>query len=103
VQHLQLALCVARRETFVEQVLADVAVLPFELIVACVHARLWAEPATKGVTAGAHDLLIAPTALAIGPVVATRDDEVFSAFPARLFPAGNARTLYSDWWCTAPL
>jgi tRNA(fMet)-specific endonuclease VapC len=75
----------ARREAFVEQVLAHVAVVPFDLIVARVHARLWAELAAKGVTVGAHDLLIAATALATGSIVATRDDRSFPRIPGLSF------------------
>jgi tRNA(fMet)-specific endonuclease VapC len=70
-----------RREAFVEQVLANVAVVPFDLVVARVHARLWAQLAAKGVTVGIHDLLIAATALATGSAVATRDDRSFPRIP----------------------
>ena len=71
----------ARRERFVEQVLANVAIVPFDVAVAQIHARLWAELASKGITIGAHDLLIAATALAIGYTVATRDDRSFPRIP----------------------
>ncbi len=66
-----------RREAFVEQLLAALPVLPFDLIVARVHARLWAEHAGRGLTLGAHDLLIAATAVANGMDVATRDRRSF--------------------------
>ncbi len=75
----------ARREVFVEQVLTNVAVVPFDLVVARVHARLWADLAAKGVTVGAHDLLIAATALATGSTVATRDDRSFPRIPGLSF------------------
>jgi tRNA(fMet)-specific endonuclease VapC len=71
----------ARREAFVEQVLATVAVIPFDLVVARVHARLWAQLATTGRPVGAHDLLIAATAIATGYRVATRDTRSFPHIP----------------------
>lgn len=71
----------ARREAFVEQILTHVTVAPFDLVVARVHARVWAELAAKGVTVGTHDLLIAATALALGFTVATRDERSFPRIP----------------------
>ena len=73
------------REAFVEQVLTNVAVVPFDLVVARVHARLWADLAAKGVSVGTHDLLIAATALATGSTVATRDDRSFPRIPGLSF------------------
>lgn len=67
----------SRREAFVEQILAAVPVLPFDLVAARVHARIWAELAGRGATVGAHDLLIAATALANGSSVVTRDRRSF--------------------------
>lgn len=67
----------ARREAFVEAILATVPVVPFDLLVARVHARLWAELASRGSPIGAHDLLIGATALAIGFAVATGDKRSF--------------------------
>ena len=52
-------------------------VIPFDLDVARVHARLSAELAAKGTPVGAHDLMIAATAVAQGYVVATRDKRSF--------------------------
>lgn len=75
----------ARREAFVEQILNNVTVVPFDLVVARVHARVWAELAAKGVTVGTHDLLIAATALALGSMVATRDDRSFPRIPGLSF------------------
>jgi tRNA(fMet)-specific endonuclease VapC len=71
----------ARREVFVEQVLTSVVVVPFDLVVARVHARLWAQLAATGVTVGTHDLLIAATALANSFTVATRDERSFPHIP----------------------
>ncbi len=62
-----------RREVWVESVIAGLSVFPFDLAAARIHARLWAELMAGGVTVGAHDLLVAATALAAGFSVATRD------------------------------
>jgi tRNA(fMet)-specific endonuclease VapC len=62
-----------RREAFVERLLSGLPIIAFDLVVARVHARLWAELAAKGTVIGAHDLQIAATALATSGSVATRD------------------------------
>ncbi len=54
----------ARRRRFVEAVFSAVAIYPFDLQVARVHARIWADLAAAGKRIGAHDLMIAATALA---------------------------------------
>ena len=71
----------SRREAYVERVLAELAVIPFDLVTARIHARLWATLAAKGINVGAHDLLIAATALAVGFDVATRDVRSFPKIP----------------------
>lgn len=71
----------ARREAFVEQVLARLPVIAFDVVIARVHARIWAELAASGVTIGTHDLLIGATALATGGQVATRDLRSFPRIP----------------------
>jgi tRNA(fMet)-specific endonuclease VapC len=70
-----------RRETFVERLLAVVPVIPFDLVTARIHASLWANLAAKGVSVGAHDLLIGATAIAAGYRVATRDRRSFGRIP----------------------
>jgi predicted nucleic acid-binding protein len=67
----------ARAERFVERLLDSVPVVPFDLDAARVHARLAAELAAKGAAVGAHDLIIASTAVAIDFAVATRDVRSF--------------------------
>lgn len=66
-----------RREAFVERLLAELPVIPFDLVVARAHARLAAELARTGTAVGAHDLQIAATAIAMGYDVATRDERSF--------------------------
>jgi predicted nucleic acid-binding protein len=70
-----------RREAYVERLLATLPVLPFDLTAARLHARIWADLASRGLQVGAHDLLIAATALAAGGAVATRDTQSFSRIP----------------------
>jgi tRNA(fMet)-specific endonuclease VapC len=71
----------AMREGFVERLISAVLVFPFDLTVARLHARVWAELAAQGITVGAHDLIIAATALANGGTVATRDERSFPRIP----------------------
>lgn len=70
-----------RRETFVERLLAVLPVLPFDLVTARIHASLWAGLAAKGTPVGAHDLLIAATAIGVGYRVVTRDRRGFARVP----------------------
>lgn len=61
----------ARRERFVEAILSIVPILPFGVAEARMHAPAWAGLATSGQMIGAHDLLIAATALVQGYDVLT--------------------------------
>jgi tRNA(fMet)-specific endonuclease VapC len=61
----------ARREAFVETVLASFPLLPFGLLAARAHARIWAELAAAGQDVGAHRRLVAATAITVGWRVAT--------------------------------
>ena len=67
----------ARAERFVEQLLDRLPVMPFDLAAARAHARLSAELAAKGTPVGAHDLIIAATAVSLDFDVATRDLKSF--------------------------
>jgi len=83
----------ARREAFVERVLDAVPVIPFDLVVARVHAGLSARLALEGQPVGAHDLQIAATALAVGSRVVTSD--------ARSFPRITGLD-WLEWSASAP-
>lgn len=61
----------ARREAFVEAVLEACPTVPFDLRCARVHSRLWADLVAAGADTGAHDRVIAATALAYGWRLAT--------------------------------
>jgi tRNA(fMet)-specific endonuclease VapC len=70
-----------RRQAFIEGLLAQLPVIPFDLTVARVHASLWAELAKRGVAVGERDLMIGATAIARNYTVATRDERSFSKIP----------------------
>jgi tRNA(fMet)-specific endonuclease VapC len=80
VHRIKAAKCAAT-EAFVEGLLQHLPVLPFDLVAARVHARLWAELLGKGRLVGERDLLIAATALAHGCAVVTRDERSFPRIP----------------------
>jgi tRNA(fMet)-specific endonuclease VapC len=71
----------ARRNAFVEHVLAGVPAIPITDQVARVHAGIWAELAERGEAIGAHDLWIAATGLAHGLAVATRNAGDYARVP----------------------
>ncbi len=59
------------RQAFVEKVIELFPVLPFDTSVARTYARLWAALAKKGLTVGAHDLIIAATAISLDYSIVT--------------------------------
>lgn len=67
----------ARRATFVEQVLATIPVEDYDLGTARVHAALLADARRAGRPRGAHDLMIAATAVARGRALVTFDRSGF--------------------------
>ncbi len=71
----------ARREAFVESVIAWLPVVDFDLEVARRYASLWAQTAAQGTPVGAHDLMIAATAQLLGWRVWTRDPTSFDRIP----------------------
>jgi tRNA(fMet)-specific endonuclease VapC len=70
-----------RRAAFVEAVLAAFPTLSFDLLVARVHARLWAGLASSGAEVGAHDRLVAATAMSAGWRIATANIRHFNRIP----------------------
>jgi len=62
-----------KRSSYVEKVLELYAIYPFELGAARIYAEVWATLQRKGVRIGAHDLMIAATAISLGWTVATLD------------------------------
>jgi len=70
-----------RAERAVETMLDTFPILMFDMDIARVHARLAADLAGKGVAVGAHDLIIAATALTSDYRIATRDMRTFPKIP----------------------
>ncbi len=66
-----------KRQSFVEKVLESFAIFPFDTTVARIYARIWASLAKKGLTLGAHDLIIAATAISLDYSVITANRRHF--------------------------
>ncbi|MEK6657573.1 MAG: type II toxin-antitoxin system VapC family toxin [Nitrospirota bacterium] len=62
-----------KREAYVEKIIETFPIYPFDLNAARIYARIWANLAKKGISIGAHDLIIASTAISLGFSVATSD------------------------------
>ncbi len=75
------AMARARAERSAEKVLTGLSIVSFDLEVARLHARLGADLAAKGTQIGAHDLIIAATALSLDYQIATRDRRSFPKIP----------------------
>lgn len=73
VHRLKGAVARTRAERFVELLLASMPVIPFDLEVARVHARLDAELSSAGMAVADADLLIAATAVTVDYRIATHD------------------------------
>ena len=70
-----------RRSAFVEALIARLPALDFRAEVARLHAEIFAALSVKGELIGAHELLIAATALWHGHVVATTNEGEFGRVP----------------------
>ena len=70
----------ARSERWLESLLSAVPIIEYDLEVARVHAALWAEMSASGRALGAHDQMIAATAISLGYDLATRG-RAFHAVP----------------------
>ncbi len=69
--HRAIAVHRVRREAFVEALLSSFPPLSFDLPCARAHARIWADLAAAGHDIGAHDRIVAATAMVAGWRVAT--------------------------------
>jgi tRNA(fMet)-specific endonuclease VapC len=70
-----------RRRRFVEDVLSTIPIEPYDLEVARTHASLLAHTRRSGRPRGAHDLLIAATALAHRRTIVSADPSGFTDLP----------------------
>jgi len=66
-----------RRQAFVEKVIELFPVLPFDTAAARIYARIWASLIKLGFTVGAHDLIIAATAISLDYSVVTSNRRDF--------------------------
>ena len=66
-----------KRSAYVEKVIELFPIYTFGMDAARVYAQLWAGLLRKGVQIGAHDLIIASTAIALGFSVASFDKRHF--------------------------
>ena len=73
VHRLRGAVARTRAERFVEHLLDVIPVIPFDLDVARIHARIDAELSAAGAAVGDADLMIAATAVWLDYRIATRD------------------------------
>ena len=69
------------RERYVARILATIPSEPYDSDVARAHARLLAHTRRSGRSRGAHDLIIAATALARGRTILTADAPGFGDLP----------------------
>jgi tRNA(fMet)-specific endonuclease VapC len=68
----------AKRQLYLQTVLASLPVIPYTEQTACEHARLWAELEASGKMIGFYDMIVAATALERGSDVATFNQRHFS-------------------------
>ncbi len=66
-----------RRQAFVEKVIELMPILPFDLAASRIYARIWASLVQRGFTVGAHDLIIAATAISLNYTVITSNRRDF--------------------------
>jgi len=71
----------AARRAFFDDIVASLPILGYDLDVAHAHTRLLVAVRTSGMPRGAHDLIIAATALSTGRTVVTSDRAGFDDLP----------------------
>lgn len=65
------------RQAFVEKVIEFFPVFSLDMTTARIYAKLWATLSGKGITVGAHDLIIAATAIALDYTIVTANTRDF--------------------------
>ena len=60
-----------KRQAFVEKVIEFFPVYGFDVTIARIYAQIWATIAKKNLTVGAHDLIIAATAISLNYTIVT--------------------------------
>jgi tRNA(fMet)-specific endonuclease VapC len=66
-----------KRQAFVEKVIELLPVFTFDVAAARIYARIWASLVQRGFTVGAHDLIIAATAISMDYTVITSNTRDF--------------------------
>jgi tRNA(fMet)-specific endonuclease VapC len=69
------------RQAFIDMAVESIQVLPFDLVAAEIHARIWATLESLGQRIGPHDTIIAATALAHNRAILTANVREFSRVP----------------------
>lgn len=72
------------RTQYVEGILDAFPILSYGVAEAREHARIWAHMTSRGTLIGAHDFIVAATALAVGFAVATLNQREFERVPGLL-------------------
>lgn len=66
-----------RRQAFVEKIIELLPIFQFDVAASRIYARIWASLIKRGFTAGAHDLIIAATAISLDYTVITSNRRDF--------------------------
>jgi tRNA(fMet)-specific endonuclease VapC len=81
-----------KRESYVERIIDLFPVYPFDLAAGRIYGRIWANLLRKHLFVGAHDLIIAATAISLGFSVVTfnlRDFEKIEGLTVEQLPEGK--------------
>ena len=70
-----------RRQSYVDEIVSEIPVLPYDEAVALQHANLLVAVRRAGRSRGAHALIIAATAAAVGRTVVSADRRAFDGLP----------------------
>lgn len=71
----------ATRSAYVDDIVAAIPVLSYDVEIAEAHAQLLAAVRAQGTPRGAHDLIIAATARALDRIVVSADRTAFAGLP----------------------
>lgn len=66
-----------RRQAFVEKIIELLPIFQFDVAASRIYARIWASLIKRGFTVGAHDLIIAATAISLDYTVITSNRRDF--------------------------
>ena len=70
-----------KRSAFVESIIKEIPIIDFTLDIARIHAEIYSSLAQRGQLIGAHDLIIAATAIAHGYAILTTNQNEFIRVP----------------------